>query len=312
MPTLSATTATELTLGDAYRGRALRPGDAGYDEARGLFNGMWDRKPALIAKCHGVADVVDAVRLAAERNLPLSVYGGGHGVTGHAVVDGGVVVDLREMKAIHVDPIARIARVQGGATWGDVDRETQLHGLAVTGGRMSGTGVGGLTLGGGSGWLERSLGYAVDNLVAAEVVLGDGRVVRASERDNADLFWGLRGGGGNFGVVTLFEFRLHPVGPIVLGGMLMFPGFRGREVLETYRDLMAEAPDELGGGVAFITAPPADFVPEPARGKLACGVILVWSGEPEAGQAVISPLRDLGPAVDMVQPMPYTVVQTLI
>jgi FAD/FMN-containing dehydrogenase len=178
---------------------------------------------------------------------------------------------------------------------------------------VSGTGVGGLTLGGGSGWLERKIGYAVDNLVAAEVVLGDGRVIRATERDHADLFWGLRGGGGNFGVVTSFEFRLHPVGPIVLGGMLLFPGFRGREVLETYRDLMDGAPDELGGAVAFMTAPPADFVPEAARGKLACGLVLVWSGDdPAAGEAVIAPLRELGPAVDLVQPMPYTVVQTLV
>ncbi len=279
----------DLTLPDPFAGDLIKPADPGYDDARRVFNAMWDRRPAAIVRCRGVADVVDAVGLAARRRLPASVYGGGHGVTGRAVLDGGIVIDLREMRAVHVDPATHVARVQGGATWRDVDRETQLFGLAVTGGRVSTTGVAGLTLGGGSGWLERRCGYTVDNMLAANVVTADGRVVRASPGENADLFWGLRGGGGNFGVVTDFEFLLHPVGPIVLGGMLLFPGDRGAEVLHAFRALMADAPDELGAGVAFITAPPEDFVPEAARGKLACGVVVCWSGDPAEGEAAIAP-----------------------
>jgi FAD/FMN-containing dehydrogenase len=302
----------DLSLPDPFAGDLLKPGDPGYDDARRVFNSMWNRRPAAIVRCRGVADVVDAVALAARRRLPISVYGGGHGVTGRAVLDGGVVVDLRAMRAVHVDPATQVARVQGGATWRDLDRETQLYGLAVTGGRVSTTGVAGLTLGGGSGWLERRCGYTVDNMLAANVVTADGRVVRASPGENADLFWGLRGGGGNFGVVTDFEFLLHSVGPIVLGGMLLFPGHRGPEVLRAFRALMADAPEELGAGVAFITAPPEDFVPEEARGKLACGVVVCWSGDPAEGEAAIASMRELGPAVDLVQPMPYTAVQQLI
>ena len=206
-----------------FKGDLVRPGDRGYDDLRVVFNGMIDRRPVLIARCVDADDVSAVVRLAREHDLPPSVYGGGHGVTGSAVVDAGICIDLRAMRSVTVDPDARTARVEGGATWGEVDAATQEHGLAVTGGRVSGTGVGGLTLGSGSGWLERKLGFSCDNLLRADVVTADGRQVIASDEENPDLFWALRGGGGNFGVVTAFHFRLHPVGPLVLGGMLGYP-----------------------------------------------------------------------------------------
>jgi FAD/FMN-containing dehydrogenase len=259
---------------EGFGGQLLHPGDDGYDDARRVFNGMIDRSPALIARCSSADDVAAAVGLAREHHLPLSVYGGGHGVTGSAVCDAGVCVDLRGMRGIEVDPEARRVRVEAGCTWGELDGATQDHGLAVTGGRVSSTGVAGLTLGSGSGWLERKLGFVCDNLLEAEVVTADGRQVVASETENADLFWGLRGGGGNFGVVTAFHLRVHPIGPIVLGGMLMYPAPMAGDVLRFFRDFMATAPDEVGGGVAFITAPPEEFVPEPVRGQPVVGVVL--------------------------------------
>ncbi|MFL6022040.1 MAG: FAD-binding oxidoreductase, partial [Marmoricola sp.] len=272
-----------------------------------------DRRPALIARCNNADDVVLAVNLARGRGLPISVYGGGHGVTGSAVVDGGVCVDLRGLDQVVVDPGARTAKVGGGATWGAVDAATQEHGLAVTGGRVSGTGVGGLSLGSGSGWLERAFGFTCDSLVSAEVVTADSRIVTASEDEHPDLFWAIRGGGGNFGVVTEFTFRLHPVGPIVFGGMLLYPGFMAVEVLKNWRDVMATAPKEVGGGVALITAPPEDFVPEPARGQPACGVILCYAGDAEEGARVLEPLTGFGPpAANLTGPMPYVAVQQLL
>ena len=296
-----------------FNGDVLRPDDAGYDDARKVFNGMIDRRPALIARCADADDVVAAVNLAREQDLPLSVYGGGHGVTGSAVVDAGICVDLRGMHAVEVDPDAARARVGGGATWGHVDAATQEHGLAITGGRVSDTGVGGLTLGSGSGWLDRKLGFTCDNLVAAEVVTADGSKVTASEDENSELFWGLRGGGGNFGVVTAFHFRLHPIGPIVLGGMLMYPAELAGELTRFFRDFMLEAPDEVGTGLAFISAPPLDFIPEPVRGKPVVGVVVCYSGTPEEGEEIMRPLREFGPpAVDMVQSMPYAAVQQLL
>ncbi|MEA2351879.1 MAG: hypothetical protein QOG41_200 [Thermoleophilaceae bacterium] len=296
-----------------FDGELLHSGDGGYDEARAVFNGMIDRHPALIARCATPDDVVAAVNLAREHHLPLSVYGGGHGVTGSAVVDAGICVDMRGMKGIEVDPEARTVRAEGGLTWGELDAATQEHGLAVTGGRVSGTGVAGLTLGSGSGWLERKLGFVCDNLVAAEVVTADGRKVTASEDENADLFWGLRGGGGNFGVVTAFHLRLHEIGPIVLGGMLIYPAAAAGELVRFYRDFVLGAPDEVGTGLAFITAPPLDFVPEPARGKPVVGVVVCYAGPVEEGEERMRPLREFGPpAVDMVQPMPYVAVQQLL
>ncbi|HEY2635835.1 MAG TPA: FAD-binding protein, partial [Solirubrobacteraceae bacterium] len=303
---------SDLALPEAFRGDALRAGDDGYDEARAVFNGMIDRRPALIARCGGTADVVDAVALARERRLPLAVRGGGHSVGGHGVCEGGVMIDLSAMRSVHVDPGRRIARVGGGALWGDVDRATQLFGLAVTGGRVGGTGVGGLTLGSGSGWLERKLGLTCDSLISAELVTADGRVLTASDEEHPDLFWGLRGGGGNFGVVTSFEFRLHPVGPILYGGMLMFPGPRAAEVTRAYRGFIAGAEDDIGGAVALLSAPDAPFVPEPARGQPVAGVVVVYTGDPADGPEAYAPMRELGPVVEMVGPMPYTAIQGLI
>jgi FAD/FMN-containing dehydrogenase len=296
-----------------FKGPVLTSEDAGYDEARAVFNGLVDRRPRRIMQCLDASDVAAALMSARTEGLLVSVYGGGHGVTGAAVVEGGVCVDLRGIDHVIVDAEQRTARVGGGATWGKVDAATQEHGLAVTGGRVSATGVGGLTLGSGSGWLERSLGFTCDNMLAAQVVTAGGRVVMASELQNPDLFWAIRGGGGNFGVVTEFLFRLHPVGPVLFGGMLLYPGPMGREVLRNYRDFMATAPDAVGGGVAFITAPPADFVPEQARGKPCVGVIVCYVGDPEDGRRVLAPLLEFGPpAVSMVQPMPYVAFQQLI
>jgi hypothetical protein len=296
-----------------FRGTLLHPGDDGYDEARQVFNRMIDRSPALIARCADANDVAIAINLARGENLPLSVYGAGHGVTGAAVCDGGVCVDLRAMKGIDINVEAATVRAEAGLTWGELDAATQEHGLAVTGGRVSTTGIGGLSLGSGSGWLERKLGFACDNLIMAEVVTADGRQVVASEKDYPELFWALRGGGGNFGVVTAFHFQLHPIGPIVFGGMLMYPAEAGRELLRFWRDFMSEAPDEVGSGLAFICAPPEEFVPEPVRGQPVIGVVLCYSGDVEEGPRVLAPLLEFGPpALSMVQPMPYVAVQQLL
>ena len=296
-----------------FRGELVRSRDDGYDAARVVFNGMIDRRPVLIARCAGVADVIAAVNFARDNDLQVAIRGGGHSVPGYAVVEGGVVIDLSLMKGVWVNPEARTARAQAGLTWGELDRETQVFGLAVTGGRVSDTGIAGLTLGGGSGWIERKLGFTADNLISADVVTSDGRFVRASEEENEDLFWGLKGGGGNFGIVTSFEYRLHPVGPIVLGGMLMYPADQAGDVLRFYRDFIETAPDELGGGCAFVTAPPEPFVPEPVQGKQVLAVIVSYVGSIEEGEQAIRPLKEaLPPAVDMVQPMPYTTLQSMI
>jgi FAD/FMN-containing dehydrogenase len=309
---MSDVTVGALDLGSDFAGTALRPGDPGYDDARALFNGMIDRRPALIARCESAEDVAAAIALARREGLPLSVYGGGHGVTGSAVCNSGVMIDLRGLASVDVEPGDRTARVGGGATWADVDAATQAHGLALTGGRVSHTGVGGLTLGSGSGWLERKLGLTCDSLLSCEVVTATGRIVRANHAEHRDLFWGLRGGGGNFGVVTEFEFELHPIGPLVYGGMLAFPWPMAASVLEVWRDFMTGAPDEIGSAAALITAPDAPFVPEPARGQLMLGIICCYAGAPEVGAQAFAPLKALGPVVDMCQPMPYVAVQQLI
>ena len=296
-----------------FQGTTLRASDAAYDEARSVFNAMIDRRPERIMRCHSAVDVVSALATARLEGLSISVYGGGHGVTGSAVIDGGVCIDLRGINDVEVDPEARTVRVGGGATWGTIDAATQEHGLAVTGGRVTSTGVGGLSLGSGSGWLERACGFTCDNLLKAEVVTADGRIVTASADEHPDLFWALRGGGGNFGIVTEFTFKLHQVGPIVLGGLLMYPAEMARDVLRFWRDFMLGAPDEVGGGVAFITAPPADFVPEPVRGHPVVGVVICYAGDPDEGARVLEPLINFGPpAINMVQPMPYVAVQQLI
>lgn len=297
----------------AFKGTVLGPQDPGYDDARQVFNGLVDRRPLRIMRCTDAADVGSAILQARQDGLPVSVYGGGHGVTGSAVVDQGVCIDLRGLDRVVVDPVARTARVGGGATWGVVDAATQEFGLAVTGGRVSTTGVGGLTLGSGSGWLERALGFACDSILAAEVVTADGRIVTASAQENPDLFWAIRGGGGNFGVVTEFTFQLHPVGPIVLAGMLMYPASMARKVVRFWRDFMTDAPDDVGSGVAFITAPPEEFVPEPVRGHPVVGIVVCYAGDPADGARDLAPLLEFGPpAVTLVQPMPYVAVQKLL
>jgi FAD/FMN-containing dehydrogenase len=298
---------------ETFRGPVLREGDEGYDEARSVFNGAVDRRPAMIARCFGVADVVDAVKHARDNELEISIHGGGHSAPGYAVCEGGLMIDLSPMKGVKIDPATRRAHAQAGLTWAELDRETQLHGLAVTGGRISTTGIAGLTLGAGSGWLERKYGYTCESLISAEVVTADGEVVTASADENPDLLWGLRGGGGNFGVVTSFEYQLHPVGPIVLGGMLMWPREVAGELIRYYREFMAKAPDDMCGAMAFLTAPPFDFVPEIIRGKPVCGVIVCWLGDMEEGEELVRELRDFGqPALDLVQPIPYTAQQQLI
>jgi FAD/FMN-containing dehydrogenase len=298
----------------AFSGTVIRPGEAGYDAARAVFNGMYDRRPALIARCSGVADVIAALALARESGLEVAIRAGGHSVPGYSSCDDGIVIDLTPMKGVFVDPAARTARAAGGVTWGEFDRETQAFGLATTGGRITTTGIAGLTLGSGSGWTERTFGFTVDNLLSVQMVTADGRVVTASERENPELFWGLRGGGGNFGVVTSFEFRLHPLGPIVMGGLMAYPRAQAVEVLRKWSDFIQSAPDELNGGFAFLTAPPEEFVPEEVRMQPICGVIVLYAGPVEEGEPVVQELKQaLGPpALDLVMPLPYLGVQQLL
>jgi FAD/FMN-containing dehydrogenase len=290
-------------LAAALRGELLRPGDGAYESARQVWNGMIDRRPAAIARCAGVADVVAAVQFARAHDIQVAVRGAGHNVAGKAVCDGGLVIDLSHMRGVRVDPVARSAQAQAGVTWGEFDRETQHFGLATTGGAVSTTGISGLTLGGGVGWLMGKLGATCDNVLAVDVVTADGAFLTASERQHADLFWGLRGGGGNFGIATSFHYRLHAVGPIVLGGMALYPFARAREVLRLYRDLTATAPDELTAYAGFVTPP---------GGELMVAVPVCYCGAPADGVALIAPLRSFGPpAADLLGPIPYVAQQTL-
>jgi FAD/FMN-containing dehydrogenase len=290
----------------------LAPGDAGYDEARKVWNGAIDRRPALIARCSGVGDVVAALRHAREHDLQVAVRGGGHGIAGLAVCDGGLVVDLSPMRAIAVDPAARTARAQAGVLWGELDAATQEHGLATVGGIVTHTGIAGLTLGGGIGWLMRRCGATVDNLLGAEVVTADGEVVRADADERPDLLWGLRGGGGNFGVVTSFDYRLHDVGPTVLAGPIYYPLEDGPEVLRHYRDYIADAPDELTTIVNLRPAPPLAFLPAEVHGRPVVAVIACYAGSLQRGEEVLAPLRHFGsPIVDAMAPRPYTELQTM-
>ena len=296
-----------------FSGDLHTPGDPGYDEARMVINSMIDRRPALVARPSDEAGVQAVVNLAREQGLILAVRGGGHGVSGHGTCEGGVVLDLSGLKSVEVDPAAKIARAGGGLTWGELDDATQRHGLAVTGGRISTTGIGGLTLGSGSGWLERKHGLTCDSLLSARVVLADGSLVKASPFQNEDLFWGLRGGGGNYGVVTEFTYQLHEVGPMVLGGMLMYPRQMAGEVARHYRDFIESAPREVGGALAFLSAPPLPEVPEPVQGKPVVGVIVAYFGPVEEGEEALRPMLEFGPpAMAMVAPMPYTALQMML
>ncbi|GGT53528.1 FAD-binding oxidoreductase [Streptomyces purpureus] len=299
-------------LRQGFTGQVLRQAQPGYDEARQVFNAMIDRHPAVIARCADTADVAAAVDVARDHGLVVAVRCGGHSVAGLSTCDDGILIDLSGLKAVTVDPEARTARAGGGVLWGEFDAATQAHGLHTPGGRVSTTGIGGFTTGGGYGWTSCKHGLACDNLLSAEVVLADGRVVRASEHEHADLFWGIRGGGGNFGVVTEFEFRLHPLGPTVLAGLTMFPIERAAEVLRGWRDRADAAPDELATAVVVLTAPPEPFVPEELRGRPVLGMAALYVGEAGRGVAAVQPLKDLHPVVDLIAPVPYTAFQAAL
>jgi hypothetical protein len=289
-------------LAGSLRGKLLQPGEAGYDEARRVWNGIIDRRPAFIARCADAADVARAVSFARANELLMSVRGGDHSVAGNAVCDDGLMIDLSPMQGITVDPEARLARVEPGVRWAALDQETQRHSLATTGGTVSDTGVAGLTLGGGLGWLGGRYGLTCDNLVGAEVVLADGRLVRADASENSDLFWALRGGSGNFGVVTAFELRLHPVGPTVVAGMVAHPLQRAPEVLRFYRDFVATAPDEANTACVFLTGP---------DGTRLVAIAACHCGSLEEGERALRPLKEFGPPVlDQLGPVPYVAFQT--
>ncbi len=292
-------------LRESVRGEVIAPQDESYDEARKVFNAMIDRRPAVVVRCTGTDDVVAAVNFARENGLDLAVRGGGHSVPGFGTADDAVVIDLSGMRDVQVDPARRTARAQGGATWGVFNDATHAHGLATTGGVVSTTGVGGLTLGGGIGYLARGVGLSCDNLVAAEVVTADGRALSASEGENEDLFWAIRGGGGNFGVVTAFEFRLHPVAE-VYGGPMFFAASDAGTVLRAYREFIADAPEELGGFPAWQIAPPLPFIPEERHGETMLAFIACWAGAIEDGERALEPIHDWAPVVaEHVGAMPY-------
>jgi FAD/FMN-containing dehydrogenase len=290
----------------------LTPSDPGYDVARAVWNGAIDRRPALIARCADADDVAAALALARERGLEVAVRGGGHGVAGWAVCDGGLVIDLSPMRAVAVDARARTARAGGGVLWGELDAATQRHGLATVGGIVTHTGIAGLTLGGGIGWLMRKHGATVDNLLSAELVTADGRRLTASAAEHPELFWGLRGGGGNFGVVTSFEYRLHAVGPAVLAGPIYYALEDGPDVLRHYRDFIADAPDELTTILNLRPAPPLPFLPPELHGRPVVTIVACYAGDPVDGERVLRALRSFGrPLVDAIAPRPYVEVQRL-
>jgi FAD/FMN-containing dehydrogenase len=298
------------SLRGTFHGTILTPDDGGYDEAREIWNGMIDKRPAIIARCAGTQDVVSAVDFARDKGLQLAVRGAGHHIAGNSLCDDGLVVDLSQMKAVEVDPGARRATAAGGATLADLDAATQAHGLATPVGINSTTGVAGLTLGGGFGWLSRKYGMTVDNLESAEVVTAEGKVLHASEREHPDLFWALRGGSGNFGVVTRFEFRLHRVGPELLSGLIVYPFSEAKAVLQGYREFIAEAPDELSVWTVLRKAPPLPFLPAEAHGREAVVLALLHAGDPQEGEELIRPLRELGePVGEHVGVQPYTAWQ---
>jgi FAD/FMN-containing dehydrogenase len=298
-------------LAQSLRGEVIGPDARGYDESRKVWNGMIDRRPALIARCSGVADVMDTIAFAERNGLPLAVRGGGHNVAGHAVCDAGVVLDLSLMKGIRVDPKAKLAHAQGGATWGDLDRETQRFGLATPGGLVSTTGIAGLTLCGGIGHLRRKHGLSCDNLESVDVVTAGGALVTASRTENADLFWAIRGGGGNFGVVASFTFRLHELGPTVMFVGTMYPVAGGREIVRGWREFMATAPDEVSSQAMFWSVPDMAGFPDHVRGKPVVVVVALYAGNAEDGARVLAPLRELAtPLLDMSGPAPYAQVQS--
>ncbi|WP_101255940.1 FAD-binding oxidoreductase [Streptomyces barkulensis] len=303
---------TALTdLGADFAGDVITPGDAPYDEARTVFNAMIDRRPAVIAQCETEHDVAEAIRFGRANGLEIAVRGGGHSVAGMALTEGGIVVDLRRMHTVVVDPRRRTARVGGGAVMSHLDRAAEPYGLATTGGRVSTTGVGGFVLGGGSGWLDRRFGLASDNLLSAELVTADGRTVRASEEENPELFWALHGGGGNFGVATSLTLRLHPL-PEVTAALLMWRPEAGPDVARVYRDFLESAPDEVGGGLIYLTAPPEEFVPADMAGKLACAVLITYAGGMQEMRDVAEPMLDMDHDAEMITELSYADLQCML
>ena len=313
MTTAALSTTDETELRGRFRGALLRPGEEGYDEARRVWNGAIDRRPALIAQCAGADDVLEALRFARERELPVAVRGGGHSVVGHSMCDDGLTIDLSHMKAVSVDPAERVARAAAGLTWSELDLATQRHGLATTGGTISSVGIAGLTLGGGFGHLMRRHGLTVDNLRAVDLVTADGERLRVDADSDPELFWGLRGGGGNFGIATAFEYDLHPVGPLVLGGPVYWPLEQAPQVLRALREFAPDAPDELGVMIVAHRAPPLPFLPVERYGDPVLGLLLVWSGDIADGARATAPLRGVGtPLGELVRPVPYRAVQSLL
>ncbi|HTQ69320.1 MAG TPA: FAD-binding oxidoreductase [Solirubrobacteraceae bacterium] len=311
-PTLGEATLQELR--EAIRGEVLRPGEDGYLEAARVWNGMFDeRRPAVVVRCSGTADVIAALGFARSNDLAVAVRGGGHSIAGFSTCDDGLVIDLSPMREVRVDTGARTADVGAGATWGDVDHETQAHGLATTGGLVSSTGVGGFTLGGGIGWLMRKHGLACDNLRAADVVTADGRLLRISEEDNPDLLWGLRGGGGNFGVVTRFQLDLHPVGPEVYAGPIFFAAEHDTELMRLFRDWAPDTPDDITSALNLTTAPPLPVIPESWHGQKVIALIAVSAGPPEEAAEHVRAFREAAePVADLLGPIPYIGMQTLL
>ena len=308
---VATTTGTDTVLEEVaveefkagLRGEVLRPSEEGYEEARTVWNAMIDKRPALIARCAGAADVIHSFNFARTNKFLVAVRGGGHDVAGTAVCDGGLVVDLSRMKGIRVDPTRRTVRAEPGLTWGEFDQETQAFRLATTGGFVPTTGIAGLTLGGGLGYLMRRFGLVCDNLLSVDIVTAGGQLLTASETKNEDLFWAVRGGGGNFGIVTSFEYEVHPVGPMVLGGLILHPLARAKEIAQFYREFTSTSPDELTTHLAFVTSP---------DGQPVVAFVICYSGPVDEGEEVIRPLREFGsPVADMAGPMPYTAIQAL-
>ncbi|HEY3145082.1 MAG TPA: FAD-binding oxidoreductase [Dongiaceae bacterium] len=290
----------------SFGGALLQPGDAGYDEARRVHNGLIDKRPALIARCHGTADIVDAIALARKLGLEVAVRGGGHNVAGRATVEGGLMIDLAPMKGIRVDPKARTAWAQGGVTWRELNRETQLHGLATTGGVVSSTGIAGLTLGGGLGWLMGKHGLALDNLRSAEIVTAEGKVLKASADENADLFWAVRGGGSNFGIAASLEYRLHSVGPTIIGGIIAYPFAHAREVLHFFRATTQSLPDDMMAVAGLIHAPDGS-------GTKLAAMVVAHFGPPDVAAAAVKPIQQFGtPAVNTIGPISYCQLNAML
>jgi FAD/FMN-containing dehydrogenase len=309
------TIAAEIGLPDGFKGQAIRPGDAGYDQARAVYNRMIDRRPSLIVRPTGAADIRDAITFARQQNLPLAVRCGGHSVAGVSSVEAGVLIDLSSLKGVHIDTERGTAIANAGVLWGEYDREAEMFNLATPGGRVTTTGIGGFCLGGGYGWLSTKHGLTCDNLVAADLLTASGELIHVTDDTNPELMWGLRGAGANFGVVTSFEFKLHPIRPLMMAGMLVVPNTPGttEDVAKAFRDYVEHAPRDLVSGMATILAPPEEFVPAALVGKPVLAMLLAWLGDPGEAEAAIAPARQIASGgLDLVQPMPYTVFQTIV